>query len=249
MSSNLTTEDPIILAVPPLDLGNREVGASIQYIDFFLNVPEEAREILADYKKAVWWNTAYASDSVPQDESVTSAAKRVGYSARVADYDIKNTPWLSSAKSEIKKKSISVSSKNFHGALTDTVLEGSVSLPASGSEDLENFFKVLTEAVETRSQFCSDTNIHHMQELFVHQLLYQSIQTVIRTCLFEVTSEMVEVQRKKSSSTTINVPIAYSEYEAVVNMDFWTQASDMIEEQEKIQREDYVKNDTIKISA
>ncbi|KAF7899620.1 hypothetical protein EAF00_003956 [Botryotinia globosa] len=54
----------------------------------------------------------------------------------------------------------------------------------------------------------------------------------ISTRLFEVTSEMIE-----------------NEYEAVVNMDFWTQASYMIEEQKKIQMEDCVKNDTIKISA
>ncbi|KAF7932929.1 uncharacterized protein EAE97_008696 [Botrytis byssoidea] len=240
MSSNLTTENLIILAVPPLDLG------------------QEDRETLADYKKAVlayrswaslrWWNNTYASDSVPQDESVASAAKRVGYSARVADYNIKNTPWLSLTSSLIKNKSIRVSSKDFHGALTDTILEGFISLPASGSDDLENFFKVLTEAVETRSQVSDNIQQYLVLQRYDYSPHARTVRSFIRTCLFEVTSEMVEVQRKKSSSTTINVSIVYNEYEAVVNMASWTQVSDMIEEQEKYRMEDYVKNDTIEIS-
>ncbi|TGO63376.1 hypothetical protein BCON_0013g00220 [Botryotinia convoluta] len=275
-SSVLTAKNPIIISVRPLSLGNMpsaeegnpdetlekakkdgEVGTSVQYIDFPQNIPEAAHGLLVDYKKAVltyrswarlrWWNTTYASVSVPQDESVASAAKRVGYSARVAEYDIKNTPWLRYSKSENKNKSISVSSKHFHAALADIILEGFVILPASGSGDSENVFKVLTKAVETRSQVSDNIQQYLILQRYEYSPDTKTIRSIIRTSLFEVTSEMVEVQRKKSSSTTINVPIAYNEYEAEFNMDDWTQASDMIEEWKKRQMEDHVKNNTIDI--
>ncbi|THV50257.1 hypothetical protein BGAL_0158g00160 [Botrytis galanthina] len=278
MSSDLTANSPIIQPVPPLNLGNmayagegdpyetlekakkdREVGASVQYIDFSLDIPEEAHRLLANYKKAVlayrsWaslrsWNTTYASNSVPQDGSVASAAKRVGYAARVAEYDTTHTPWLPHSSSMIRNESISVPSKNFHAALADTILEGFVSLPASGSGDLEKVFKVLTKAVETRSQVSDNIQQYLIFQRYEYSPVTRTIRSFIRTCLFEITSEMVEVQRKKSSSTTINVPIAYMVYEAEFNMDDWTQASDMIEEYKKSHMEDYVKNDTIKIPA
>lgn len=73
---------------------DREVGTSVQYIDFPRDIPESAHKTLINYEKAVlayrswaslkWWNVIYGATSVPQDESVTSAAKRVGYSAQVA---------------------------------------------------------------------------------------------------------------------------------------------------------------------
>ncbi|TGO35908.1 hypothetical protein BHYA_0141g00030 [Botrytis hyacinthi] len=260
MSSDLTTKTPIILPVPPLDLGDmpfaeegdpdetlekaindREVGTSVQYIDFSLVIPDEARGTMAAYKKAVlayrswaslrWWNTTYASSSVPQDESIALAAKRVSYSARVADYDIKHTPWLFSSKGEIKNKKISASSKDFHAAFANIILEGFVSLPGSGFGDLEKVFEVLTKA---RYEYSPRARI---------------VRSFIRTCLFKVTSEMVEVQRKKGSSTTMNVPTAYNEYEAGFNVDDWTQVSDMIEKERKSQMEDFVKNDTVEILA
>lgn len=122
MASTLTIEHPIILPVPPLKLGNmpfagegdpdktlekakkdRETASAAQYINFPSDVPDSARELLVQYEKAIlsyrswaslrWWNTTYASSSVPQDDSEASAAKRVGYCARVAEYDMKNTPW------------------------------------------------------------------------------------------------------------------------------------------------------------
>ncbi|KAF7881784.1 uncharacterized protein EAF02_006472 [Botrytis sinoallii] len=240
MSSAFTAKNPIILLVSPLNPGNlqsgedrdpdetlekvkkdQEVGTSVQYIGFPQIIPEAAHELLIDYKKAVLeyrsWaslrccNTTYASTSVPQDESVASAAKRVGYFARVADYDLKNAPWLSSSKSETKNKSISVSSKNFHDALADQFLEGFVSFPASGSGDLENVFKVLTKAVETRSQVSDNVQQYSILQRYEYSPRTESIRSFIRTSLFEITSEMVETQKKKSSSTTINVPISYNE--------------------------------------
>lgn len=65
--------------------------------------------------------------------------------------------------------------------------------------------------------------------------------------MFEITSEMVEIQRKKSSSTTIEVAIAYNEYEAQFNMDDWAIAAEMIEDKKKEEFEDFVGDDTIKV--
>jgi hypothetical protein len=32
---------------------DREVGCAVQYIDFHSNIPEEARELLVEYEKAI----------------------------------------------------------------------------------------------------------------------------------------------------------------------------------------------------
>ncbi|KAB8296278.1 hypothetical protein EYC80_009051 [Monilinia laxa] len=65
--------------------------------------------------------------------------------------------------------------------------------------------------------------------------------------MFEITQEMVEINRKKSSSTNINVAISYNEYEAQFNMDDWEYASDKIEEWKKKKMEEYVEDDTIEV--
>lgn len=120
--ASLTIRKPVVLPVPRLDLGNmpfanegdpavvlakaekdREAGAAAQYINFPVDIPEEVREQLVHYQQQVlnyrswaslrWWTTTYASPTVPQDDSKESRAKRVGYAARVAEYDIRNTPW------------------------------------------------------------------------------------------------------------------------------------------------------------
>ncbi|KAI9641627.1 hypothetical protein NHQ30_009481 [Ciborinia camelliae] len=275
-STTLTVNGPIILPVPPLHLGNmpfagegdpeetlekakkdREVASAAQYINFPKDIPEEARELLVQYEKAIlsyrswaslrWWNTTYASGSVPQDGSVESAAKRVGYCAQVAEYDMKNTPWLAMSKSEIKNKTISTSTRTFHAVLVDAILDGFVSLPTSAYDVLENVFRVLTTAVETRSKVSDNIQQYIISERYEYSPVTKTIRSFIRTSMFEITQEMVEVHRKKSSSTTINVAIAYNEYEAQFNMDDWAVASDLIEEWKKKQMEDYVEDDTIEV--
>ncbi|QSZ37275.1 hypothetical protein DSL72_009369 [Monilinia vaccinii-corymbosi] len=275
-STTLTSKTPIILPVPPLELGNmpfagegdpdetikkakkdREVGSAAQYINFPADIPNEARELLVQYEKAIlsyrswaslrWWNTTYASGSVPQDGSVESAAKRVGYCARVAEYDMKSTPWLSMSKSEIKNKTISTSTHSFHAVLVDAILEGFVSLPSSAYGALENVFKVLTTAIETRSKVSDNIQQYIISERYEYSATTKTIRSFIRTSMFAITQEMVEIQRKKSSSTTINVAISYNEYEAQFNMDDWAVAADAIEAWKKEKMEDYVKDDTIDV--
>jgi hypothetical protein len=58
---------------------------------------------------------------------------------------------------------------------------------------------------------------------------------------------MVDVQRKKSSSTSIEVDISYNEHEAQFKMDDWAFVSEMMEEFKKKQIEEYVKADTIEV--
>lgn len=65
--------------------------------------------------------------------------------------------------------------------------------------------------------------------------------------MFEITNEMVEVHRKKSSVTTIDIEISYNEYEAQFNMADWELAAEAIEEQKKKEMEDFVNNDTIDV--
>lgn len=97
MSDNkvITAQNPIIRPVPSLHLGNmpyadigdddetlrkaqqdREAGASAQYVNFPKEIPNEARELLVAYERAIlayrswaslrWWKTTFASPSVPQ---------------------------------------------------------------------------------------------------------------------------------------------------------------------------------------
>ncbi|KAJ8068954.1 hypothetical protein OCU04_002635 [Sclerotinia nivalis] len=236
---------------------DREVGSAAQYINFPKDIPEEARAILIQYEKAIlsyrswaslrWWNTTYASATVPQDGSAASAAKRVGYCARVAEYDMKNTPWLAMSKSEIRNKTIDASTNTFHAALIDAILEGFVSLPTSAYGALENVFKVLTTAIETRSKVSDNIQQYIISERYEYSPLTKTIRSFIRTSMFEITQEMVEIHKKKSSSTSIRVAIGYNEYEAQFNMDDWAVASDMIEEWKKKQMEDYVGDDTIEV--
>ncbi|KAG4026372.1 hypothetical protein MFRU_041g00170 [Monilinia fructicola] len=275
-STTLTSKHPVILPVPPLDLGNmpfagegdpdetvekakkdREAATAAQYINFPKDIPEEARELLIKYEKAIlsyrswaslrWWNTTYASGSVPQDGSIESTAKRVGYCARVAEYDMKNTPWLAMTKSEIKKKTIKTSTQTFHAVLVDAILEGFVSLPSSAYDVLENVFRVLTTAINTRSKINDNIQQYIISERYEYSHVTRTIRSFIRASMFEITQEMVEINRRKSSSTTINVDISYNEYEAQFNMDDWEYASIRIEEWKKKKMEDYVEDDTIEV--
>ncbi|KAF7865368.1 hypothetical protein EAF04_006345 [Stromatinia cepivora] len=276
MSSVLTAKSPIILPVPPLDLGNmpfagvgdpdetlekakkdREVGSAAQYINFPKDIPEEARALLVQYEKAIlsyrswaslrWWNTTYASSTVPQDESIESSAKRIGYCARVAEYDMKHTPWLAMSRSEIKNKTIDTSTRTFHAVLVDAILEGFVSLPSSAYDTLEAVFKVITTAIETRSTVSDNIQQYIISERYEYSEVTRTIRSFIRTSMFEITQEMVEVHKKKSHSTSIHVQISYNEYEAQFNMDDWAVAADLIEEWKKKQMEDYVGDDTIEV--
>ncbi|KAM3154446.1 hypothetical protein ABEW05_005085 [Botrytis cinerea] len=124
---------------------------------------------------------------------------------------------ISFSKSEIKNKSISASSKTFHAALADAILDGFVVLPASGYGDLKNVFKALTKAVETRSQVSDDIKQCIILQRYEYSPVTGRMSSFIRVSLFEVTSEMVEVQ---SSSTTVNVHIEPREHEAEVRNQF-----------------------------
>ncbi|KAK6593416.1 hypothetical protein H4I96_11351 [Botrytis cinerea] len=193
ISSGFTANNPIVLPVTSSDLGNtpptkdgnpdqtlerakkdREVGTSVQYIDFPRDIPD-----------------------------------------------------ISFSKSETKNKSISASSKTFHASLADAILDGFVVLPASGYGALKNVFKALTKAVETRSQVSDEIKQCIILQRYEYSPVTGRMSSFIRISLFEVTSEMVEVQ---SSSTTVNVQIESREHEA---------------EKEKLK--DYVKDDTIEI--
>ncbi|KAM0170897.1 hypothetical protein ACHAPF_008640 [Botrytis cinerea] len=175
---------------------DREVGTSVQYIDFPRDIPESAHKTLINYEKAV---LAY--------------------------------PSVSFSKSETKNKSISASSKTFHASLADAILDGFVVLPASGYGALKNVFKALTKAVETRSQVSDEIKQCIILQRYEYSPVTGRMSSFIRISLFEVTSEMVEVQ---SSSTTVNVQIESREHEAEVQ---W--------QKEKLK--DYVKDDTIEI--
>ncbi|KAM0125253.1 hypothetical protein ACHAP3_009880 [Botrytis cinerea] len=170
---------------------DREVGTSVQYIDFPRDIPESAHKTLINYEKAV----------------------------------------ISFSKSETKNKSISASSKTFHASLADAILDGFVVLPASGYGALKNVFKALTKAVETRSQVSDEIKQCIILQRYEYSPVTGRMSSFIRISLFEVTSEMVEVQ---SSSTTVNVQIESREHEAEVQ---W--------QKEKLK--DYVKDDTIEI--
>lgn len=276
-TSTLTVAKPIILPVPPLQLGNmpfagegdpdetlekakkdREQGSAAQYINFPKNdIPDSARELLVQYENAIlnyrswaslrWWNTTYASPTVPQDESPESSAKRVGYCARVAEYDMKSTPWLAMSSSQIKNKTISTRVSTFHATLVDAILEGFVTLPSSAYQALEGVFNTITRAIETRSKVNDNIQQYIISERYEYSPITRTIRSFIRTSLFEITNEMVEIQRKKSSLTTIDVAIAYNEYEAQFNMNDWETASDLIEEWKKKKMEDFVGDDTIDV--
>jgi hypothetical protein len=277
MATTYTSKDLIILPVPPLDLGNmpfagegdseetlrrarkdRETAAATQYVNFpNSNIPDDARDLLIKYEKSVlsyrswaslrWWNTTFASNTVPQDASEESAAKRVGYCARVAEYDMKSTPWLAMSRSEVMKKEFKVETRYFHSTLVEAILHGFVSLPDGAYTSLEGLFKVITLAIETRSRVKDNIQQHIIAERYEYSPITRTIRSYIRTSLFEVTQAMVEVHRKKSSATYLDVAISYNEYEAQFNMDDWAHASGLIEEYKKKQMEDFVNEDTITV--
>jgi len=277
MATTYTSKDLIILPVPPLDLVNmpfagegdseetlrrarkdRETAAATQYVNFpNSNIPDDARDLLIKYEKSVlsyrswaslrWWNTTFASNTVPQDASEESAAKRVGYCARVAEYDMKSTPWLAMSRSEVMKKEFKVETRYFHSTLVEAILHGFVSLPDGAYISLEGLFKVITLAIETRSRVKDNIQQHIIAERYEYSPITRTIRSYIRTSLFEVTQAMVEVHRKKSSATYLDVAISYNEYEAQFNMDDWAHASGLIEEYKKKQMEDFVNEDTITV--
>ncbi|KAF7930493.1 uncharacterized protein EAE98_004893 [Botrytis deweyae] len=72
--------------------------------------------------------------------------------------------------------------------------------------------------------------------------------SLIRTVLFEVTKEMVEVQRKKSSSRTIKVHILYNECEAQFNMGQWESTPNEIELRKEEQMARCVKDNTTEVT-
>ncbi|TGO84112.1 hypothetical protein BPOR_0547g00010 [Botrytis porri] len=157
------------------------------------------------------------------------------------------TPWLAVSEGCVKTKNISTSPKTFHAALAGAILEGFNSLPAGGYDALEKVFKFLTTAVETRARTGDDVSQCIILIRHEYSPETKTIRTFIRIVTFQITQEMVEVQRKKSSSSALNVIISYNECEGKFNIKEWTQASGMIEESKKKKMEDYVKEDTIEI--
>ncbi|PQE20005.1 hypothetical protein CJF31_00006542 [Rutstroemia sp. NJR-2017a BVV2] len=162
----------------------------------------------------------------PQDDSDESVAKRVGYCARVADYEEHSlSTRLALQKSKIQTKTFKVETRSFHVALVDAVLGGFVTLPPSAYITLEKSL-LLRLRLDPKPRITS---------------------SIIRTSLFEITEEMVDVQRQKSSSTHVDVAISYNEYEAQFNMNDWERVSDVIDEYKKKQMGEYVNNDTIEV--
>ncbi|CAD6444191.1 364f033d-6362-4fa4-a8ae-f7c9077b382a [Sclerotinia trifoliorum] len=142
---------------------------------------------------------------------------------------MKNTPWLAMTMSEIKNKTINTSTKTFHTALVDAILEGFVSVPSTAYNELKKVFEVINTAIETRASVSDNIQQYIFSQRYEYSPATKTIRSFIRTSMFEITQEMVEVHKKKSTSTSINAAIAYSEYEAQFNMDDWAVAFDMIE--------------------
>lgn len=81
-------------------------------------------------------------------------------------------------KSEIKKKTIKTSTQTFHAVLVDAILEGFVSLPSSAYDVLENVFRVLTTAINTRSKI----NDNIQQYIISERYEYSHVTRTIRSC-------------------------------------------------------------------
>ncbi|PQE27089.1 hypothetical protein CJF32_00000055 [Rutstroemia sp. NJR-2017a WRK4] len=269
MASICTSEYPITLPVPPSGIcpmpadetlqkaeKDRGTACAVQYINFPVDIPENVRPLLVQYERAVrdyrsWaalrsWNTTYASESIPQDDSVESAAKRVGYCARVTDYDMRNTPWLPMTKSKTKEKTFKVETRSFHAALVDAVTDGFVNVPTAAYGTLEKVFHVINTAIMTQYRITEN-----IQQLIILQRYEYSPSTrTIRHsyCLVEITQEMADVQRQKGASTHLDVAISYNEYEAQFDMNEWERVSDVIDEWKKKQMTEYVEKDTTEVA-
>ncbi|APA10907.1 predicted protein [Sclerotinia sclerotiorum 1980 UF-70] len=238
---------------------DRKVGSAVQFINFPQDIPEEAHTKLVEYEKAVsnyrswaclrWWNTTYATDSVPQDESAESAAKRMSYCAQVAGYDVQNTPWLTIFDCETKSKTITFTIDTFATVFFDVIVEGLACLPANSDDLLEKVFKGINTAMETRLNDKPSVQQCIISQRYGYHPDQKSIWSIVRISTFEIyIDELTSLAfEEKNSSVTIETTVEYNEYQAEFKMDDWITASNSIEEWKQKTMEEFVGDATVEV--